>query len=118
MSVIAVILSAGRLGWFGLAMAFLFAIGAVFYSDSLRESATSAAVAVTTGLAGILLIAYRRNTIIKFDNRKIETQNIFKRRKTLFWKDITSVGYSPTSKVLLLKSDVQRIFVQSERLCH
>ena len=41
-----------RLGWFGLAMAFLFAIGAIFLSGSLQQTVTASAIAAATGLGG------------------------------------------------------------------
>ena len=49
-----------RLGWYALAIAFLFAIGAIFYAGSLRETVTFVALAGATGLGGVLLIAYYR----------------------------------------------------------
>ena len=81
-----------RLGWYALAMAFLFAIGAIFYTGSLQETVTTSAVAVATGLGGVLLIAYCRNTIIKIDDEKVESQDIFGKTTTLRWDEVTAVS--------------------------
>ena len=101
-----------RLGWYALAMAFLFAIGAIFYTGSLQETVTTSAVAVATGLGGVLLIAYCRNTIIKIDDEKVESQDIFGKTTTLRWDEVTAV--KRISRALVLKTHAAKVVVSSE----
>jgi len=101
-----------RLGWYALAIAFLFAIGAIFYAGSLRETVTFVALAGATGLGGVLLIAYYRNTIIKFYDEKIESQDIFGKTRTLRWNDVTAVRKIPRAP--MLKTPTEKIIVPSE----
>ena len=95
-------------------MALLFAIGAVFYSGSLRETVGLGALARAIGLGGVLLIAYYRNTIIKFDGEKIKSQNILGKTTNLFWREVTAVQYNKISNVLVLKTPAAKIVVSSE----
>ena len=101
-----------RLGLYALAIAFLFAIGAIFYAGSLREAATFVALAGATGLGGVPLIAYYRNTIIKFDDEKIESQDIFGKTRTLRWNEVTTVR--KVTRALVLKTPAVKVVVLSE----
>ena len=73
---------------------------------------TFVALAGATGLGGVLLIAYYRNTIIKFDDEKIESQDIFGKTRTLRWNEVTTVR--KVTRALMLKTPTVKVVVLSE----
>ena len=59
-----------------------------------------------------MLIAYCRNTIIKIDDEKVESQDIFGKTTTLRWDEVTAA--KRISRALVLKTLAAKVVVSSE----